>query len=52
MSKMATVEYLKSHFDEDVDLSKIYRLYNRQKNIVQRISVEHTFKVLGGGRVK
>lgn len=23
MSKMATVEYLKSHFDEDVDLSKI-----------------------------
>ena len=52
MSKMATVEYLKSHFDEDVDLSKIYRyldkLYNTQKDIVQRISVEHTFEVLGG----
>ena len=26
MSKMATVEYLKSHFDEDVSLNKIYRL--------------------------
>ena len=25
-SKAATVEYLKNHFDEDVDLSKIYRL--------------------------
>lgn len=52
MSKMATVDYLKSHFDEDVDLNKIYRyldkLYNTQKGEVQRISVEHTFKVLGG----
>lgn len=52
MSKMATVDYLKSHFDEDVDLNKIYRyldkLYNTQKDAVQRISVEHTFSVLGG----
>lgn len=52
MSKMATVEYLKSHFDEDVSLSKIYRyldrLYNTQQEKVQRISVEHTFSVLGG----
>lgn len=52
MSKMATVDYLKSHFNEDVDLSKIYRyldkLYNTQREDVQRISVEHTFKVLGG----
>lgn len=52
MSKMATVDYLKSHFDEDVDLSKIYRyldkLYNTQKDAVQRVSVEHTFSVLGG----
>ena len=52
MSKMATVEYLKSHFDEDVDLNKIYRyldkLYDTQKDIVQHVSVEHTFKVLGG----
>lgn len=52
MSKMATVEYLKSHFDEDVDLNRIYRyldkLYDTQKDLVQRVSVEHTFKVLGG----
>ncbi len=52
MSKMATVEYLKSHFDEDVDLNKIYRyldkLYDSQQELVQRISVEHTFSVLGG----
>ena len=52
MSKMATVDYLKSHFDEDVDLSKIYRyldkLYNSQQQTVQKISVEHTFSVLGG----
>lgn len=52
MSKMATAEYLKSHFDEDVSLSKIYRyldkLYNTQQDTVQRISVEHTLSVLGG----
>ena len=52
MSKMATVDYLKSYFDEDVNLSKIYRyldkLYNSQQETVQRISVEHTFEVLGG----
>lgn len=52
MSKMATADYLKSHFDEDVNLSKIYRymdkLYNTQQEIVQRISVRHTFSVLGG----
>lgn len=52
MSKMATAEYLKSHFDEDVDLSKIYRyldrLYHKERDIVQRISAQHTFSVLGG----
>lgn len=52
MSKMATADYLKSHFDEDVNLSRIYRyldkLYNTQQEMVQRISVEHTFRVLGG----
>lgn len=52
MSKMATVEYLKSHFDEDIHLSRIYRyldkLYNTQKEAVQSISVDHTFSVLGG----
>lgn len=44
--------YLKSHFDEDVNLSKIYRymdkLYSTQKDIVQKVSLEHTFSVLGG----
>jgi len=52
MSKMATAEYLRSHFDEDINLSKIYRyldkLYNTQQETVQRISVEHTLSVLGG----
>lgn len=52
MSKRATVDYLKSYFDEDIDLFEIYRymdkLYDAQKEEVQRISVEHTRKVLGG----
>lgn len=32
MSKMATVDYLKSHFDEDVNLSKIYRYLDKLYN--------------------
>lgn len=52
MSKLATVEYLKTHFEEDAELTRIYRyldkLYNTQQELVQRISVEHTFGVLGG----
>jgi len=51
-SKAATVDYLKGYFDEDVDLNKIYRyldiLQSTQQTIVQRISVEHTRKILGG----
>jgi len=51
-SKVATVEYLKSHFDEDIELYKIYRyldkLHDKQKDIVQQISVSHTRKILGG----
>ncbi len=51
-SKAATVEYLKNHFDEDVDLSKIYRyldkLNDKYKDVVQDISVRHTMKLLGG----
>ncbi|MCR4848506.1 MAG: hypothetical protein K5920_06655 [Bacteroidales bacterium] len=39
-------------FDEDVKLHSIYRymdkLYSTQRELVQRISVEHTMKVLGG----
>ena len=52
MSKLATVDYLKSHFDQDVQLYRIYRyldkLYNTQQELIQRISVEHTKKILGG----
>ena len=52
MSKLATVDYLKSYYDEDVNLSKIYRymdkLHRTQQEAVQQISVEHTRKILGG----
>jgi len=51
-SKSATVEYLKNHFDEDVNLTKIYRyldkLNHSQRDKVQNISVEHTQQLLGG----
>lgn len=51
-SKVATVEYLKSYFDEDIRLHNIYRymdkLYSTQMEKVQQISVSHTIKVLGG----
>ena len=51
MSKVATVEYLKSYFDEDVQLHNIYRymdrLYNTQQEKIQKISVSHTLDVLG-----
>jgi hypothetical protein len=52
MSKSGTVDYLQYYFDEDYDLSKIYRyldkLSNTQQELVQKISVEHTRKLLGG----
>ncbi len=52
MSKLATTEYLKSYYNEDVDLNRIYRymdkLCNTQMELAQQISVEHTRKVLGG----
>lgn len=51
-SKLATVDYLRCHFDEDYSLDKIYyymdKLYNTQQELVQAISVEHTRKILGG----
>ena len=51
-SKLATVEYLKSYYDEDVNLDRIYdymdKLYNTQQGHVQSISVEHTRRLLGG----
>lgn len=51
-SKLATVEYLKSYYEEDVDLNHIYcymdKLYNTQMELAQQISVEHTRKIFGG----
>jgi transposase len=51
-SKLAITAYLKSYYDEDIDLNQIYRymdkLYNTQRELLQQISVEHTRKVLGG----
>ena len=52
LSKVATTEYLKMYFGEDVYLHNIYRymdrLYSSQRELVQKISVEHTMKILGG----
>jgi hypothetical protein len=51
-SKAGTVDYLKSYFDEDANLNKIYRyldrLHSTQQERIQSISVEHTRKILGG----
>ena len=51
-SKRATVEYLKSCFDEDYDLHKIYRyldsLNDTRREEIQAISVRHTMEVYGG----
>lgn len=51
-SKLATVSYLKSYYDQDIDLNQIYRymdrLYRTQMEMVQQISVTHTRKILGG----
>lgn len=51
-SKVATVDFLRRHFSDDVKLHKIYRymdkLYMTQRELVQHISVEHTRKLLGG----
>ena len=51
-SKVATVDYLKSYFQEDVSLGQIYRymdkLYKSQRELVQQISVGHTREILGG----
>ena len=51
-SKAGTVDYLKSYFDEDVALHRIYRyldrLHNTQQEKIQQISVEHTRRILEG----
>ncbi|MDR0294797.1 MAG: hypothetical protein LBH91_01195 [Prevotellaceae bacterium] len=52
VSKAGMIDYLKSYFDEDIELHKIYRyldrLHNTQQDKVQQISVEHIQKILGG----
>ena len=52
MSKLATVNYLKSRCNEDIPLHEVYRymdkLYGTQQELIQKISVEHTRKILGG----
>ncbi len=51
-SKLATAAYLKAYYKEDINHWKIYRymdkLYNTQQEVVQKVSVAHTMKVLGG----
>ncbi len=51
-SKAGTVDYLKSYFDQDVELHKIYRyldqLHNSLQDKIQQISVAHTRRILGG----
>jgi len=51
-SKAGTVDYLKSYFDEDLELHKIYRyldrLHNTLQDKIQQLSVEHTRRILGG----
>jgi len=51
-SKRATAEYLKSHFEEDVSLHKIYRyldqLNDSRQEMIQKVSVNHTMSVHGG----
>lgn len=52
MSKSATVAYLKDYFNEDIHYQKIYRYMDKlgstQQEEVQKISVEHTRKIMGG----
>jgi len=51
-SKAATVEYLKNHFDDDLNLTRLYRyldkLNNGLKDLIQDISISHTLQILGG----
>ena len=51
-SKRATVEYLKSCFDEDYDLHRVYRyldsLNDTRREEIQAVSVRHTMEVYKG----
>ena len=50
-SKLSTKEFIRRHFGDNISEDRIYRymdkLYNTRKEIVQRISVGHTAKVVG-----
>lgn len=52
LSKSATVDYLTRYFGEEIKLHNVYRyldkLHSRQQEQIQRISMEHTRKILGG----
>ena len=52
VSKLKTVDYLFKYRNEMIDVERIYRyldkLYNKQKEIIQEISYQHTLTVLGG----
>lgn len=51
-SKRATVEYLKSYFEDDISLHRIYRYLDRlndsRQEAIQATSVRHTMNVHGG----
>lgn len=51
-SKLATTEYLKNYYDEDVSLNKIYRYLDKLDDTMQKelqnISVNHTINLFGG----
>jgi len=51
-SKLRTTQYLKRYFSVDVNEDKIYRYLDKihtiQKDKIQKISYNHTLKVLGG----
>lgn len=52
LSKSATVDYLTRYFGEEIKLHNVYRyldkLHSSQQEQIQRISVEHTRKIIGG----
>lgn len=52
LSKLKTAEYLLRYRNISVEVNKIYRyldkLEDKQKEIVERISVDHTIKLFGG----
>jgi len=52
VSKLRTVDYLKKYHSTQIDEDAVYRyldkLYNTQKERVQKISFQHTLNIIGG----